>query len=88
MKGRAADLGETLRQAIAESRAAGLELAARELEETACAAYPTSSEYLGAVGEAITRFLTLNGRDLPPATVAKLRACLSEVGKVWPKYRP
>jgi hypothetical protein len=83
-----ADFTETLRQAIVESRAAGLDLSARELERTAFAAYTTSSEYLGEVGKAITRFLKVNGRDLPPATVAKFRYCLAEVGKVWPKYRP
>lgn len=83
-----ADFTETLRQAIAESRAAGLDLSARELEGTVFAAYTTSSEYLGEVGEAITHFLKLNGRDLPPATVAKFHYCLAVVGKVWPKYQP
>jgi hypothetical protein len=83
-----ADFTEALRQAIAESRAAGLELPARELEATVFAAYTTSSEYLGEVGGAVSRFLKLNGRELPPATVSKFRSCLAEVGKVWPKYRP
>ena len=83
-----ADFTETLRQAIAESRGAGLELPARELEATVFAAYTTSSEYLGEVGAAVSRFLKMNSRELPPATAAKLRSCLAEVGKVWPKYRP
>ena len=84
----AGDFTESLRQAIAESRAAGLDESVRELEKRTSVAYTTSSEYLGAVGEAITAFLRLSGRDLPPATVAKFRSCLAEVGKVWPKYRP
>jgi len=50
--------------------------------------YTTSSEYLGEVGEGITRFLESNGRNLPPATLGKFRTCLMEIGKVWPKYRP
>jgi hypothetical membrane protein len=84
----AADFTQTLRQAIDESRAAGLDTATRELEQTVGAAYTTSSEYLGEVGEAIARFLKMNGHDLPPATVVKFRRCLAEAGKVWPKYRP
>ncbi|MBI2313501.1 MAG: hypothetical protein HYU77_13460 [Betaproteobacteria bacterium] len=80
------DFTSTLRQAIEESRAAGTPV--RELEERASAACATSSEYLGEAGEAITRFLERHGHELPPATVAKFRACLAEAGKVWPKYRP
>lgn len=83
-----ADFTETLRQAIEESRVVGMEMSVRELEERVFAPYTTSSEYLGDAGEAITRFLKLNGRALPPATVAKFRRCLAEVGKVWPKYLP
>lgn len=84
----AADFTQTLQQAIHESRAAGLDAAVRELEQAASAAYTTSSEYLGEIGEAIAQFLKSNGHHLPPATVAKLHRCLAQVGKVWPKYRP
>jgi hypothetical membrane protein len=84
----AADFTQTLRQAINESRAAGLDAAVRELEQRASAAYTTSSEYLGEIGAAIARFLQSNGHHVPPATVAKFHRCLAEVGKVWPKYRP
>ena len=82
------DFAKTLQQAIDESRAAGLGAAVRELEETARAAYTTSSEYFGEIGEAIARFLKSNGPDVPPATMIKFRRCLAEVGKVWPIYRP
>jgi len=81
----AADFTQTLQQAIHESRAAGLDL--RELEQTAGGVYTTSSEYLGEIGAAIARFLQSNGHNVPPATAAKFRGCLAEVGKVWPKYR-
>jgi len=84
---RAADFTQTLRQAMDESRAAGLDPAVRELEQTVSAAYTTSSEYLGEVGEAIARFLKMNAHRVPPAAVAKFHRCLAEVGKVWPKYR-
>jgi hypothetical protein len=84
----APDFRQTLQQAIDESRAAGLDTALRELEETADAAYTTSSEYFGEIGQAIARFLKSNGQDVPPATMSKFRRCLAEVGKVWPKYRP
>ena len=81
----AADFTQTLQQAIHESRAAGLDV--RDLEQTAGGVYTTSSEYLGEIGAAISRFLKSNGHRLPPATAAKFRGCLAEVGKVWPKYR-
>jgi hypothetical membrane protein len=81
----AADFTQTLQQAIHESRAAGLDL--RELEQAAGGAYTTSSEYLGEIGAGIARFLQSNGHNVPPATAAKFRGCLAEVGKVWPKYR-
>ena len=85
VKVQAADFTQTLQQAIDESRAAGLDL--RELEQTAGGVYTTSSEYLGEIGAAIARFLQSNGHNVPPATAAKFRGCLAEVGKVWPKYR-
>ena len=79
----AADFTQMLQQAIHESRAAGLDL--RDLEQTAGGVYTTSSEYLGEIGAAIARFLQSNGHNVPPATAAKFRGCLAEVGKVWPK---
>ena len=82
------DFAQTLHQAIDESRAAGLDTAVRELEQTANAAYTTSSEYFGEIGVAIARFLKSNGHDVPPATMIKFRRCLAEVGKVWPMHRP
>jgi hypothetical protein len=82
------DFTQTLQQAIDESRAAGLDAAVRELEQTAGAGYTTSSEYLGEIGAAIARFLQSSGHDVPPATMIKFRRCLAEIGKVWPKYRP
>ena len=82
-----AEFTATLRQAIEESRTAGMDASVRELEERVFAAYATSSEKLGEVGEAITRFLQMNGRDLPPTTADKFHRCLAEVGKVWPRYR-
>jgi hypothetical protein len=85
---RIADFTATLRQAIDESRAAGMDASVRELEERVFAAHATSSEHLGEVGEAIARFLKRNGPALPLTTLAKYRHCLAEVGKLWPKYRP
>lgn len=82
------NLTEVLHEALADARAAGLLAPAHELEGTVCAAYATSSEYLGEVGEALTKFLLQHGNELPPDTVAKLRLCLAEVGRVWPKYLP
>jgi hypothetical protein len=85
---RVADFSETLREAIAESRAAGLDASVDELEGKVLAAYTTSSEYLGEVGKAISSFLEQHDRALPSSTVARFHHCLAEVGKVWPKYRP
>ncbi len=77
-----------LRNAIAEARAAGLVDSANQLETRALAAYPTSSEWLGEVGEAIQEFLACERERVPATTARLLDECLSEVGKVWPKYRP
>ena len=79
-----ADFTETLRQAIAESRAAGLELPARELEATVFAAYTTSSEWLGEVGVAILQFVSRTRVQIPPECERELYDCLAEVRKVWP----
>ena len=85
---RVADFSETPREAIAESRAVGLDASVDEVEGKVFAAYTTLSEYLGEIGKAITSFLKQHDRALPSSTVAKFRHCLAEVGQVWPKYRP
>ena len=51
-----ADVSPALRQAIRLAREAGLNESATELETRAFAAYTTSSEWLGEVGEAILEF--------------------------------
>jgi hypothetical protein len=61
---------------------------ATELEERAFAAYTTSSEWLGEVGEAILEFRSREGKRVPANVADLLDRCLREVGKVWPKYRP
>jgi hypothetical protein len=83
-----ADFGANLRQAIALARVAGLTESATELEKRAFAAYTTSSEWLGEVGEAILEFRSREGRRVPANVADLLDACLREVGEVWPKYRP
>jgi len=50
------DIAPKLRRAIMLAREAGLVESAAELETRAFAAYTTSSEWLGAVGDAIRRF--------------------------------
>jgi hypothetical protein len=82
------DLSGLLSEAMAEIRDAGLSEEARVAYEKCFAAYSTSSEWLGEVGEAVTALLRDHGASLPEATKDKLRICLKEVGKVWPKYRP
>jgi len=82
------DFGPALRQAIALAREAGLTESATELEKRAFAAYTTSSEWLGEVGEAILEFRSREGKRVPANVVDLLDGCLREVGKVWPKYRP
>jgi hypothetical protein len=83
-----ADFSPTLRQAIKLAREAGLKESATKLEERAFAAYTTSSEWLGEVGEAILQFRAREGQSVPPDVAELLDQCLREVGKVWPKYAP
>ena len=70
------------------AREAGLTRAATELEERSLAAYTTSSELLGEVGEAILRFRSLEGKRVPSEVDELLDQCLREIGKVWPRYKP
>jgi hypothetical protein len=84
----ASDFTGTLSEAMAEIRAVGLSEEATAAYEKCFAAYSTSSEWLGEVGEALTALLREHGDSLPETTQEKLRICLREVGKVWPKYRP
>lgn len=67
-----------LKEAIAEARAAGFDAAAHDLEQSACAAFTTSSEMLQEHGLAIRRFLQATRDALPRSTRAKLKACLTE----------
>jgi hypothetical protein len=83
-----ADFGPALRQAIKLAREAGLTESATELEERAFAAYTTSSEWLGEVGEAILQFRAREGKRVPTDVAELLDQCLTEVGKVWPRYGP
>ena len=81
-------LDENLWQAMAESRASGHAASVEELERTSRAAYETYSDYLSEVGVALVRVLKQHGKELPPDTTARLRLCLAEVDKAWPKYLP
>ena len=83
-----ADFSPALRQAIKLAREAGLTESATELEERAFAAYTTSAEWLGEVGEAILQFRAREGKRVPADVAELLDQCLTEVGKVWPKYGP
>jgi hypothetical protein len=83
-----AEFSPSLRHAIRLAREAGLTESAAELEERAFAAYTTSSEWLGEVGEAILQFRAREGRRVPAEVAELLDQCLREVGKVWPKYGP
>jgi hypothetical protein len=81
---RVTDFRPWLRAAIDEARAAGLGVAAAELEAAAFAAYTTSSEWLGETGRAINKFMAKTDGRLSATTVASLKACLAEIRKVWP----
>lgn len=85
MTDQVADFQPILRAAIAEAKAAGLVVAASELEVHAFAAYTSSSELLGETGAAIKAFLASEGTAAPQSVVAKLNLCLMEVRKVWPR---
>jgi len=79
------DFDSTLKAAIAEAKAVGLEASARRLEERAFLACATSSEFLGQTGAAILEFLRSEGSAVPPGVALKLQRCLGEIRKVWPK---
>ena len=79
------DFYPMLKSAISEAKAAGLETSALKLEERAFAAYTTSSELLGETGDAILEFQRTEGSAVPPLVTAKLKCCLNEIRKVWPK---
>ena len=78
----------TLRLAIVEARAAGLGVACDELESRVSASCTTSSEWLGECGHAILAFQSAHRGRLPPSTRRKLRVCLRDISKVWPKFWP
>jgi hypothetical protein len=84
----AADFSSALRQAIELARGAGLTESATEMEKRAFVAHTTSSEWLGEVGEAILQFRAREGKRVPAEVAELLDQCLTEVGKVWPKYGP
>ena len=77
----------TLREAIAEARLLGLKELADQLENSAFAAYTTSSELLGETGQAIVGFINAAGNDATPSLLAKLHFCLEQVQVVWPQIR-
>jgi hypothetical protein len=82
------DFTSVLRDALIEIRTLGLAEAADELEGAVFSAFTTSSELLGESGLAITKFLKDHRRQLPDPVISQLNFCLSEIGKVWPKFRP
>jgi hypothetical protein len=83
-----ADFSATLRDAIELAREAGLTQSAAALEERAFAVYTTSSERLGEVGAAIQEFRSRERQRVPAQVDELLDHCLTEVGAIWPKYRP
>lgn len=81
------DFAGILKEALAEVKAAVHAQAAEEATSRCFAAYTTSSEWLGEVGEALSALLRDHHASLPETTPQKLRYCLDEVAKIWPKYR-
>ena len=79
------DYYPTLKAAIAEAKAAGLNSLASKLEADAFAMYSSSSELLGEQGKAILAFLKLAGPKVPPSVSGKLEQCLIQIRKVWPQ---
>jgi hypothetical protein len=88
MRAKVADFLPTLREAIGEARALGLHAACDALEARVSSCCTTSSEWLAECGGAIQDFQAATGRKLPRSTRRKLRACLREIGKVWPRFKP
>lgn len=82
------DFLPTLHAAITEAREAGLDVECGRLESRVSSCCTTSSEWLGECGSAIEEFKAATKGRLPRSTRRKLRSCLKEIGKVWPKYRP
>jgi hypothetical protein len=76
-----ADFSPALRQAIKLAREAGLTESATELEARAFAAYTTSSEWLGEVGEAILQFRAREGKRVPADVAKLLDQCLAARGE-------
>ena len=85
---RVSDFSPKLRKAIMLAREAGLTESATDLEERSFAAYTTTSEWLGEVGEAILQFRSREGKRVPTKVADLLDECLTETGKIWPKYKP
>ena len=81
------DYTALLKEAIAEAKAAGLETAADDLEQTVFAAFTTSSELLQEHGLAIRRFLKATRGKLPASAKDKLDACLAEIDMASPGWR-
>ncbi|HTY93671.1 MAG TPA: hypothetical protein VMC02_07275 [Steroidobacteraceae bacterium] len=81
------DVVPLLREALLDLEAAGLAVQAQAARDRCFAACATSSEWLGEVGVALTGLLAACGPSIPPSTREKLRTCLKEVAKVWPRFR-
>ncbi|MEN6585809.1 MAG: hypothetical protein ABFE02_07190 [Sulfuricella sp.] len=84
MSKHADDFLPILKAAIAEARELGLNEECDALEQQALACTTTASEFLAE----IQRFKTRTKGRLNPSIKQKLRFCLTEIGKVWPKFRP
>ena len=82
-----ADFTPWLREVVDAAKCTGLRSAALELESRAFAAYTTSSEWLGETSEAIALFRSQTKGSLPLDIEAKLRACDTEISKVWPALK-
>jgi hypothetical protein len=81
------DPTSALREAISIARSAGLVESSRRLEERALAAYTTSSELAGELGEAIGVFLKDERGRIPRRVRELLDVSLREVVRIWPGYR-
>ena len=81
------DFPSQLREALAEVEAAGFAAPAAAVRDRCFSGYTSSSEWLGEVGVSVTGLLAAYGPAIPKVTRDKLKACLNEVAKVWPKFR-